>query len=101
MTELGEFAMWAAAGAMFIGFWIAVSPIFKAIAGRIASGGRAGTDRIQALEDRLAALEQVALTSGEVEAQYARLSDVEERLDFAERMLTVQTSLPSPTSERP
>ncbi len=96
MTELGEFAMWIAAGAMFIGFWVATAPIFKAIAGRIASGGRAGGDRLQAVEDRLAALEQVALTSGEVEAQYARLHEVEERLDFAERLLTRAEHAPTP-----
>lgn len=44
--------------------------------------------RVEDLEARLAGMEQRNLSSGEVEAQFSRLSEVEERLDFAERLLT-------------
>ena len=45
-------------------------------------------ERVEELEARLASMEQRNLTSGEVEAQFTRLAEVEERLDFAERLLT-------------
>lgn len=54
--------------------------------------------RVEDLEARLAGMEQRNLTSGEVEAQYARLAEVEERLDFAERLLT-KGELPSAQGE--
>ncbi|MEP6591438.1 MAG: hypothetical protein ABJC19_09670 [Gemmatimonadota bacterium] len=54
--------------------------------------------RVEELETRLAGMEQRNLTSGEVEAQYVRLAEVEERLDFAERLLT-KTSLPPTESQ--
>jgi hypothetical protein len=91
MTELGEFAMWLAVGAASLGFWSAMSPIFKAIAGRIA--GKGADERVVALEQRLMALEDRGLTSGEVETQYARIAELEERLDFTERMLAERTGL--------
>lgn len=82
MTEGGEFAMWLAIGAGQIAAWFAVSPVIRAIADRIARRGGGGE-----LEARVADLEQRALTTGETEAQFARLAELEERIDFAERLL--------------
>lgn len=83
MTEGGEFAMWLAIGAGQIAAWVAVSPIIRALADRIAHRGGGSS----ALEARVAELEQRALTTGETEAHFARIAELEERLDFAERLL--------------
>lgn len=82
MTEGGEFAMWLAVGAGQIAAWIALSPVIRALADRIARRGGGGD-----LEARVAELEQRALTTGETEAQFLRLAELEERIDFAERLL--------------
>jgi hypothetical protein len=82
MTEGGEFAMWLAIGAGQIAAWIALSPVIRALADRIARRGGGGE-----LEARIADLEQRALTTGETEAQLTRLAELEERIDFAERLL--------------
>lgn len=82
MTEGGEFAMWLAVGAGQIAAWIALSPIIRALADRIARRGGGGE-----LEARITDLEQRALTTGETEAQLHRLAELEERIDFAERLL--------------
>ena len=42
---------------------------------------------LDALRARVEDLERRGLVSGEVESQYARLAELEERLDFAERLL--------------
>ncbi|MFQ6047320.1 MAG: hypothetical protein ACE5PT_13360 [Gemmatimonadales bacterium] len=64
-------------------FLLAISPIGKAIADRISRGGRAegSLDRIE--ESQAAILE-------ELEAMRRELTEVEERLDFAERLLARQ-----------
>lgn len=86
MTELGEFAMYAAMGATSIAALVVISPIFKALANRIA-GIKASDDALQHFEARLTMLEDRGSVSGEVESQHARIAELEERLDFAERML--------------
>ncbi|MEP6591439.1 MAG: hypothetical protein ABJC19_09675 [Gemmatimonadota bacterium] len=92
---VGDFAFWIAIGLGQFAFWSAMGPIIKAFARRIESKTGPGDDRMLMLEARLADLEQRGLTSGEVEAQYTRLAEVEERLDFAERMMTkTETALP-------
>jgi len=91
VTESGEFAMWVAIGAGQIAFWFAVSPIIRAFADRISRRGGAAVERLEQLESRLAALEGRSPITGEVELQQARLGELEERLDFAERLLTQQT----------
>ncbi len=76
MTELGEFAMYLAVG--FTSLGLLFGPIGTAVARRI--GGHAGKpDRAELaeVEARLAALE-----SGQ-----HRLAELEERVDFAERLL--------------
>ena len=87
MTELGEFGMYLAAGSMGVCFIIALSPLFKALARRI-EGPSAPSPELRVIEARLAAIEAHALTSGEVDNQFVRIAELEERLDFAERLLT-------------
>ncbi len=68
-------------------------PVGKAIAGMLEGGTESGPDdqdRLAELEHRFAELEQRGLTSGEVEQAYARLAEMEDRVEFAERMLTQQ-----------
>ncbi|HEX9894294.1 MAG TPA: hypothetical protein VGA78_10245 [Gemmatimonadales bacterium] len=83
----GEFAMWLAVGAGQVAFWWAMSPLIRALADRIARRAP-GNERLEHLETRLAALEQHRPITGEVELQQERLAELEERLDFAERVLT-------------
>ena len=90
---VGDLAFWIAIGLGQFAFWSAMGPIIKAFARRMESKTGPGDERMLMLEARLADHEQRGLTSGEVEAQYNRLAEVEERLDFAERLLT-KTSLP-------
>jgi hypothetical protein len=85
MSELGEFAMYMASGATAIAFLVVVSPIFRALANRIS--GRPSDEAVHAVETRLAALEDRGSVSGEVEAQFVRIAELEERLDFTERLL--------------
>lgn len=87
MSESGEFAMWLAVGAGQLAFWWAMSPLIRAWADRIARRG-AGGERLELIEARLNALEQRSPTTGEVELQQHRLAELEERVDFAERILT-------------
>jgi hypothetical protein len=82
MTEAGEFAMWIAAGGLFVGVTTLLAPIARAVAHRI-EGRTAPTD----LEARLQALEQRGMDTGEVDLTRQRLAELEERLDFAERLL--------------
>ncbi|MEO5798006.1 MAG: hypothetical protein ABIZ70_00680 [Gemmatimonadales bacterium] len=76
-------------------------PVGKAIKGMLEGGPRddLAAMRLEDLEARLANMETRGLSSGEVEAQFSRLSEVEDRLDFAERLLarvdpTLQERLP-------
>jgi hypothetical protein len=77
--------------------------VFAAVAGirilwkrgsQVGTSGKELVEQLDALRDRLDALEQRGLTSGEVASQYARLAELEERIDFAERLLA-QRSLPA------
>lgn len=92
---VGDFAFWIAIGVGQVAFWSAMSPLIKALARRIEHKTNPGDERMLALEERLAEMEHRGLTSGEVEAQLTRLAEVEERIDFAERLLTKnESSLP-------
>jgi hypothetical protein len=86
---IGDMAFWLAVGSIGVGFWVVIAPVFKAAATRIASKG-VDVARLDEMEHRLADLETQALTSGEVESQFARFDDIEGRIDFAERLLTEQ-----------
>ena len=78
MSPPGELAMFLAVGAAAIGLFF--GPIGTALGRRLA--GRSGPDELQVeleqMNERMAA---------EVEILRGRLSEVEERLDFAERLL--------------
>jgi hypothetical protein len=79
----GAFAFWLMVGASSVAFWWAMSPIIRALADRISGRGRLPDD----LEARLQALESRSPVTGETDAVYHRLVELEERLEFAERML--------------
>jgi hypothetical protein len=84
MSELGQFAVGLAMGMAALGFFF--GPIGKALAGRI-SGSRGkdpatGLTTGEMVAERMAALEERIV---ELEGERAQL---EERLEFAERMLT-------------
>ena len=80
MTELGEFAMFLAVG--FTSLGLLFGPIGTAVGKRISArrDPAPGAQELEELHARVAALE-----SGQ-----HRLADVEERLDFAERLLARQ-----------
>lgn len=83
MTELGQFAMFLAWGAAVVA--LLLGPIGKAVARRIAGSknspgvttGEMNAERVGELEHRMSGME----------AAQARIAELEERLDFAERML--------------
>jgi hypothetical protein len=77
---LGDFAFWGAIGV--IGLALLNGPIGRALAARLQGRKAAPPDegKLRELEVRVADLEQ----------SQARLAEVEERLDFNERMLASQ-----------
>lgn len=91
----GQFAFWLAVGAMGVGFWVAVYPLITAYAKRISGG--VDDAALKALEARLAALEARSPVTGEVDLQHQRIAELEERVEFAERMLARS---PEPASLR-
>ena len=82
MTGAGEFAMWLAIGGTSVGLLTVLQPLVRAWARRI----EAGTVSTET-QARLDALEQRGMVSGEVDLTRQRLAELEERLDFAERLL--------------
>lgn len=82
MSELGQFAFWVASGAFGIALVVALKPIIGALAVRIGGGALADD-----LEARLQALESRSPVTGETDAVYHRLVELEERVEFAERLL--------------
>jgi hypothetical protein len=85
--ELGEFAMWLAVGFGFLGFWF--GPIAKAIGRWIESRtGGGGKQQVHELETRVAELEHMLLRTPAQGVPAERVAELEERLDFAERLLS-------------
>jgi hypothetical protein len=84
MSPPGELAMFLALGAAALGLFF--GPIGSALARRIAGRADPGEAHaeIEAVRDGMAA---------EVDQVRARLAEVEERLDFAERLLASERSL--------
>jgi hypothetical protein len=68
-------------GSMFL---LAISPVGRAIAARIQGGGRVSDDQVERLE----AGQQAVLD--EMEVLRHDVGEMQERLDFAERMLAQQ-----------
>ncbi|HPF61329.1 MAG: hypothetical protein KC544_08160 [Gemmatimonadetes bacterium] len=83
---IGDFGFWLAMGAIGCTFFWSMTPIFKAVATRI-TGKLPESGRVEELEQRLLAIEERGSISGEVAHQYDRLAELEERLEFAERLL--------------
>ena len=93
-----EWALIGMTGLGGLGWLIFRGPVGKALAGMLEGHGLPDGDTAQLLDDlhlRVAQLEQRGLTSGEVEQAYHRISEVESRLDFTERLLT-QSSVRTP-----
>lgn len=64
-------------------------PLVRALARRLEGGASAKLQaELDDLRARLDAMEQRALTSGEYDAAQQRLYELEERLEFTERILT-------------
>ena len=79
---IGDFAFWIAIGVINVAFWAAMSPVIKALADRVRGGAVPA-----ALEARLEALEATRPVTGETDLVYQRMAELEERLDFTERLL--------------
>lgn len=86
MTELGEFAMWGAYG--LVGIGLLFGPIAKAIGRWIESKSGGPPKRVQELEGRVAELEILLQRTPAEGVPAERLAELEERLDFAERLLS-------------
>jgi hypothetical protein len=78
----GAFAFWLMVGAGQVASWIVLSPLLKALAERVR-GGRPPADLVARLE----ALESRSPVTGETDAVYHRMEELEERLEFTERLL--------------
>jgi len=91
---IGDFAFWLAIGGMGIGLFF--GPIGTAIGRWIES--HAGRGGLKELRSEVAGLDQ-RLSS--LDAVESRLIEVEERLDFAERMLTRGSPQPPQESDTP
>ncbi len=94
ITEAGrngfEFVVAGLFGLAGMGFLLFLGPVGKAIAGILDGRGQGDellAQQVADLEARLAEVEQRGLNSGEVEQAYARLAEMEERLEFTERLL--------------
>jgi hypothetical protein len=98
--ELGEFAMWLALGFGFLGFWF--GPIAKAVGRWIESKTGAGISKHQVheLESRVAELEQLLMRTPAQGVPAERVAELEERLDFAERILAREKQAPQVPGER-
>lgn len=78
MTELGQFGLFLSIGATALA--LLVGPVGAALARRLGGPAEPDTAELEELRERLSRLE----------AQQDRLSDVESRLDFTERVLAQQ-----------
>lgn len=81
-NSIGAFGFWLMVGAGQGAFWWAMSPIIKALAERMR-----GKVLPAELEARLQSLEARVPVTGETDAVYHRVDELEERLEFTERML--------------
>ncbi len=84
-----EFVIAGLFGLAGMGLMLFLGPVGKAIASMLEGNSLDGAtaNRLAELESRLADIEHRGLTSGEVEQAYARIAEVEERMEFTERLL--------------
>lgn len=88
--------MYAGSAGVAITFILVVlRPLVGALSDRIS--GRAA--RVSELEARLARLEEEGVAAVDATAAGQRLMELEERLDFTERLLAQQTAVPVPRQE--
>ncbi len=85
MSELGEFAMYGAIGLTMVGIFF--GPIARAVGRWIESKAGGAPRRMVDLENRVAELEALLQRTPAEGVPAARLAELEERLDFTERML--------------
>lgn len=74
-----------------LGWLIFRGPVGKALASMLEGHALPDGDAAQLIDDlhlRVAQLEQRGMVSGEVEQAYHRIAEMENRLDFTERLLT-------------
>lgn len=91
MSELGQFALFFSVGLASLGFFF--GPVGKAFGRWLESYAQKGSDpeRFRDMETRLV----------ELEANCARMGEIEERLDFAERMLAQRRDVEQLPEGRP
>jgi hypothetical protein len=82
-STYAQLAFWVAIGVINIAFWSAMTPVFKAWADRIRGPEAINADVLARLE----ALEAERPVTGETDLVYRRMAELEERLEFAERLL--------------
>lgn len=73
--------------AMTVGAVLLFWPLVRALARRLEGGSRKLEGEVADLRNRLEAMEQQAITSGEFEATDNRMYELEERVEFVERLL--------------
>lgn len=88
MSEGGQFAMMIALGVVGVAFIVMVlHPLVQTLAERLRGSGTHGSAD---LEQRIERLEQVGLSTDQAMLAEHRLAELEERVDFAERLLAQQ-----------
>lgn len=73
--------------AMTVGAVLLFWPLVRALARRLEGGSRKLEGEVADLRARLEAMEQQAITSSEFEATDHRMYELEERVEFVERLL--------------
>lgn len=73
--------------AMTVGAVLLFWPLVRALARRLEGGSRKLEGEVAELRARLEAMEQQAITSGEFDASEHRVYELEERVEFVERLL--------------
>lgn len=73
--------------AMTVGAVLLIWPLVRALARRLEGGSRRLEQEVADLRARLETMEQQAITSGEFEGTDHRMYELEERVEFVERLL--------------
>jgi hypothetical protein len=73
--------------AMTVGALLLLWPLVRALSRRLEGGSRKLEGEVASLRARVEAIEQQAITSGEFDASEHRMYELEERVEFVERLL--------------